>query len=50
MKKFLTDNMYWIVLIALVLAGFAVWKITRSNNGKSYQKKTNKDKEETATE
>lgn len=35
MKKFLTDNMHWIVLIALVLAGFAVWKITKGNkNGK----------------
>lgn len=48
MKKFLTDNMHWIVLIALVLAGFAVWKITKGNkNGKLIPTNTNT---ETATE
>ena len=31
MKKFLTDNIHWIALGALVLAGFAVWKITKGN-------------------
>lgn len=48
MKKFLTDNMHWIVLIALVLAGFAVWKITKGNkNGKPIPTNTTT---ETATE
>lgn len=31
MKKFLTDNIHWIALGALGLAGFAVWKITKGN-------------------
>lgn len=37
MKKFLTDNMHILVLIALVLAGFAVYKICKKNkeDGKS---------------
>lgn len=37
MKKFITDNMHILVLIALVLAGFAVYKICKKNNedGKS---------------
>lgn len=45
MKKFLTDNMHWIVLIALVLAGFAVWKITKGNKNEKLITKP-----ETATE
>lgn len=49
MKKFLTDNMHWIVLIALVLAVFAVWKITKGDkkNGRLIPTKTTP---ETATE
>lgn len=42
MKKFLTDNIHWIALGALVLAGFAVWKIMKGNketgNGKDKDK------------
>lgn len=31
MKKFFTDNMHLFVIIALALAGFAVYKIVKSN-------------------
>ena len=46
MKKFLTDNIHWIALGALVLAGFAVWKIMK---GKKTDNGDNKDKNNTET-
>ena len=44
MKKFLTDNIHWIALGALVLAGFAVWKIMK---GKKTDNGSGKDKDKT---
>lgn len=47
MKKFLTDNIHWIALAALVLAGFAVWKIMKGN--KKTDNGDNKDNDNTET-
>lgn len=30
MKKFINDNLWWMLLIALVLGGYAAWKIYKS--------------------
>lgn len=30
MKKFINDNLWWMLLIALVLGGYAAWKIHKS--------------------
>ncbi len=46
MKKFLTDNMHILVLIALVLAGFAVFKICKKNKD---EKSSSSNKTETTT-
>ena len=48
MKKFLTDNIQWIAVGALVLAGFAVWKIMKGN--KKTDNGSGKDKTEQVTE
>lgn len=46
MKKFLADNITWLVLIALVLAGFAVWKLLKAD-GKTISSKANNTSNET---
>ena len=38
MKKFFNDNLHWFVIIALILAGFAVYKIAKANGGKLFTK------------
>lgn len=38
MKKFISDNMWWIVLLALATGGFALYKIMRPKDDE-----TNKD-------
>lgn len=33
MKKFINDNLWWMMIIAIALGGFAVYKIYKNNNG-----------------
>ena len=49
MKKFLADNITWLVLIALVLAGFAVWKLMKAD-GKTNSLKPNSTSDNTDKE
>lgn len=43
MKKFISDNMWWIVLLALAIGGVALYKIMRPKSDES-----NKDNGNTA--
>lgn len=31
MKKFITDNIVWFVLAAIILSGFAIYKLQKDN-------------------
>lgn len=30
MKKFINDNLWWIVIVAVALGGYAVYKLTKA--------------------
>lgn len=32
MKKFFNDNMWWMVIIAIAVGGFALYKVLKQNN------------------
>jgi len=31
MKKFINDNLWWIVIVAVALGGYALYKVTRKD-------------------
>ena len=32
MKKFISDNMWWIVILALAIGGYALYRVMKTNS------------------